>query len=276
MKKNVFLSILILNVIFIACEKENTIIDQSQLKNSELNFELNEPADLDSASTSFTLLDAGISGNDLYTTLCYTGGNKAHEFNITWDGKIKYEHQRKLAEVYIYHLTSDDDGLQTVYDSLSIAAEEIDNALDYNLDSLFSFQELLLDSAYKIKVINALDTANNVVIYPVFNHFSNDTIYSDTCSYDYNYELRVVKTPCENTGVWKNYWLQSNSSDSVYFFLPMHIEDSISYVPQENDLLKVNMDFMSDSISIDSICRDIWEQEFSFITIKEIKLSNQY
>jgi hypothetical protein len=64
--------------------------------------------------------------------------------------------------------------------------------------------------------------------------------------------VKVVREGCKEYGLWGELWLESNDASPVSHYFVSHADNSISYTPAENDLLKIEFtySFITDSSAV--------------------------
>jgi hypothetical protein len=223
MKKLIYVFV-ILPLLFLAsaCEKDKSPqVPAVKQPSSRMIIQKSGSVPAASSQSAFTINSAGLYQGVLYMSVSYKGGEKVHEFQVNWNGNIVTEGLNKVMELVVYHPDVNDPGILIVSDSVSA------NILDLGIPA-----ELLNDPSLWIRVINSTNQENTF-----FFKAANE--YTDPFTLVYNRDVRVVKEGCTDYGLWGDLWLVSNDSDPVSHYLVTETENTVSYIPAENDLLKI-------------------------------------
>ncbi|MGQ1785806.1 MULTISPECIES: hypothetical protein [unclassified Saccharicrinis] len=261
MKNNISYVGLILLFGLLACNNNDDNNNPEPEIDSQLKFATTPPTAANVNAVDFTLTNVGVYDNYLFSNIEYVGGNKSHEFSVTWNGEVGTEEENKMIRLDIYHLTSDDDGTRNVEDSLYIS-----------LDDLNIPEDLLTDENLYFDVVNTTNTDNHFVVKGYEEEVVVPFEEPQTYIHYYNYELKVVDAECSEIGKWNNKWLKSASSDSIQYFIPVEIDEEITYEAKVDDLVKVKLQYLSiDDIGGGHTCDFITDENVIAIKIKEIE-----
>jgi len=260
MKRNVLVVVAAV-FMFAACEKGYDEPEKENLEDSKLEFSADAPKGDNVNASPFAIDYAGVWDQYLYMSVSYTGGEWGHEFNVTWDGEVTDEGDKKVIALNIYHLTDDDNGTEQISDSLLLSLQ------DLNIS-----EEIFNDEKLWFKVVNTSDELNAVMVQA---YHSNDTGDDNDGNENQTKDIEVVviKDEC-GLGLWTEFWLKASSSDdSEKYYLPLALSNDINYSPKENDKLKIDIEFtwLQDSTQY---C-DSWQNKYiEMVNITELEVVN--
>jgi hypothetical protein len=223
-------------LLLISCQKEKTaspdVIKQTNV--SKLIFQKSGSGTNSTNQSPFVIHSAGVYQGTLYMSVSFIGGLKTHEFTMNWNGNLKTDGDKKEIDLVVYHANVNDQGTSTVYDSISA-----------NILPLGITTDELNDPLLWIRVTNSNYSENTF-----FFKASNE--YIDPASITNTREVKVVNEGCSDYGIWGDLWLVTNDIGSNSHFFVMAIDNSITYTPVENDLLKIdfNYTYLTDSLAI--------------------------
>jgi len=212
-------------IFFISCEKEKSRqeIPQQAVK-SKMILQKSANASSTYSQAPFEIHSAGLFQGVLYMSVSYTGGEKIHEFTVNWNGNIVNEGTEKVMDLTVYHSDVNDRGNLMLFDSITA------NIIDLGITN-----EELNDLDLWIRVTNSTNP-DNVFFFKAVSE-SVDPV--DPVDIIYNREVKVVREGCSEYGIWGELWLISNDSDPVSHYFVTEMESSVSYIPVENELLKI-------------------------------------
>lgn len=243
--------------LLVSCEKDDSPIESKEQIKHKSHLLVSK-----SASTSkpenqddFTIEYAGVYQDMLYLGLIYQGGEKAHEFQVNWDGKKKKEGQKEIIELSVAHLTTGDKGTESVVDSLTA-----------KLGDLKITEEDLKNDNLWFKVINSSNPSNSL-IFQKGNQVVNDTgDGSQSVPSLYEMNATVVEVSCSSEGVWGNLWLKAENDN---YCVVKEVDKSINYSPAKDDKLRLKYEYnYLDSLNV---CDQVKELGAYAITIKELE-----
>jgi hypothetical protein len=222
-------------IIFTGCAKENSIpavIKQANV--SKLILQNSGSVNNGANQFPFVINFTGVFQGTLIMSVSFTGGQKVHQFVVNWDGNIINDGDKKEIDLVVYQPDVNDQGTSTVFDSISA-----------NIHTLGITNEELNDPLLWIRVTNS-GNAENTFFFKSYN------VYVDPTSITYTRDVKVVNDGCSVYGLWGDLWLVTNDAGPVANYFVMATDNSISYTPAENDLLKIdfNYTYLTDSLKI--------------------------
>lgn len=236
------MSIAVLVAVIISCEKSELTENQdaTTLANTENSLRLTKSATTTAPTEQddFTINFAGIYDEYFYMGMTYSGGNKAHEFKVDWDGQVKTSGDRKTIELIVYHMTTGDDAEMMISDSLVAKLSE------FNIP-----KETLEKDNLWFKVINSTN-ANNVLEFQAEQYNNNPDNNGTTTETggtttetpsSYNVKAKVVEVECNTAGIWENLWLKEDNKSN--YFVVTKTEESIKYDPLKDDHLDIEYQY---------------------------------
>jgi len=241
--KRLRFAVLILPVLifFIGCEKNNNPKEVSGEEIKSKMF-LQKSGDVVPVSdqSPFEIHSAGLYKGVLYMSVSFTGGDKPHEFTVSWDGMLKSVGDNKVMELIVYHSTASDQGTEMVFDSVSA-----------NITDLGVTSEVLNDTSLWIRVVNSTNIENKF-FFRITNAYIDPIEYIDPVTVIHSRNVKVIKEGCGKYGIWGDLWLISNDSEPVSHYFVTEIDNSVLYTPAENDLLRIefNYSFITDSSTV--------------------------
>lgn len=236
--KNIKLLLLLLAAIamLISCQKEKTsspdVIKQTNV--SKLSIQKSGSETTTAKQSAFVIHSAGLYQGTLYMSVSFTGGQATHEFTVTWNGNVINNGEKKEIDLIVYHPYVNDQGTSTVFDSISADILPLGITTDE-----------LNDPQLWIRVTNSNNSENSF-----FFKASNEL--TDPVSITYTRDVKVVKEGCSDYGIWGDLWLVTNNTGSISHYFVMAIDNSITYAPVENDLLKIDFNdtYLTDSLKV--------------------------
>lgn len=223
-------------IMFLAsCQKEKTSPDNPKQPNSsKLVFQKSGSGSSVGNTLPFEIHSAGLYQGILYMSVSFRGGEKVHQFTVNWNGEIIYEEDKKILELFVWHSDVNDQTNSMVFDSISA------NILDLGITN-----EELNDAALWIRVINGNNSENTFL-------FKATNEYTDPLTILYTRNVKVVSEGCQKYGIWGELWLESNDAGPVSHYFVSNIDNSITYTPSVNDLLKIEFSysFITDSLTV--------------------------
>lgn len=222
--------------LLISCQKEKTASPDviKQTNESKLIIQKSGSGNVVTNQSPFVIHSAGLYQGILYMSVSFTGGLKAHEFTVNWDGNFINDGDKKEINLIVSHADVNDQGTSAVFDSISA-----------NILSLGITADELNDPLLWIRVTNSANSENTFF-------FKSSTEYTDPASITYTRDVKVVNEGCSDYGIWGELWLVTNDNGPISHYFVMTIDNSITYTPVENDLLKIdfNYTYLTDSLKI--------------------------
>jgi len=238
MKKLNCLFLFLAIVLFISgCRKESSSSGTEIVKQSNVSkVTLRKSASVSEGTnqSAFQLHSAGIYQEMLFMSVSYTGGNLVHEFIVNWDGNINQDGDKKVITLTVSHPEINDTGLKSVFDSVSA-----------DISLLGITPEMLNDPLLWVKVVNSTDASNSFL-------FQTVSTYVDPLTVVHTRNVKVVREDCTGMGLWNDLWLVTTDATDVSYFFVKEIDNSVTYTPSENDLLKIdyNLSWLTDSLNL--------------------------
>lgn len=189
--KNLFLSLLTLAVlsIIVSCSKKDSQAVENETASKNISLSLLKSGEVNPVANQkdFTILSAAFSETRLFLGLSYIGGSKTNEFQVVWNGQFTTEGDKRVAELIVYRVTTDDTGILTVGDSISS-----------DLTKLAIATGDLKNPGILFKIINSTNTKNAFTIKALENISSSSaTLYkADTLTRQSTAEVK------NNSFVW--------------------------------------------------------------------------
>jgi hypothetical protein len=252
--KNILIVLSILVVSF-ACEKEDSA-NPLKTEKSSLRYSKVKPKDDQVNTIPFQILYGGVYEENLYMAVSYVGGEFGHEFTVNWDGNVIADDDKKIVKLNIYHLTDDDNGTDQMQDSLFLSLSEL------NIP-----EDLMDDEALWYDIVNSSDENDHILfqVNPIIIPDENEEPKE-------NIEMIVVKSSCDEYGVWNGLWLKNLENNSDEYYLPLDISESIDYTPVENDILKISFEYTYFTDSTTKVNCDFWyEHNVTVIKVADLE-----
>ncbi len=245
---------------FVACEKDQGENLNETLSESELKFKTAQQMRGSGISSPFDIISAGIWDDNLYLTVTYIGGEYGHEYNVTWDGEVIENDNKKLLELKISDAT-EDNGTQQVSDSLWIKLSELNIS-----DAIFNDKDLWF------KITNSSNESNNFTVKANKIETPSDPGNGSNNNNDQttkNIKVIAVKDDCE-MGIWKGLWLKSlEENNNQKYYIPLGIDDNINLTAQENDEFMIDIEYTA-PIDSTQFCNSWLSNNYNFVNITKL------
>ncbi len=155
--KNLFLSLLTLIAlsIVVSCNKKDSQAVENETVSKNISLSLLKSGEVNAVPNQkdFTILSAAFSETKLFLGLSYIGGSKTNEFQVVWNGQFTTEGDKRVAELMVYRMTTNDTGILTVGDSISADLTKLAIATDD-----------LRNPGILFKIINSTNAKNTFTI----------------------------------------------------------------------------------------------------------------
>lgn len=264
MKLNVILLLTGLLISCMACDNNDVIENTDEQEIFETTLKFDADASIDEDMVSFNINSAGLYNDNLYLSLSYTGGEKAHEFSLSSDGEYTEDAEgKKIVQINVLHMTYDDAGTDLIEDSLVISLDDI-NISD----------ELKEDVDLWYNLVNASNTDNSFLI-AINQEEDDDDDDHDVTMPQYTLTLQVINSECNEIGAWTNNWLISDNNDSTFYFIPVELDETIDYTPNTNDNLLVTYEYSAIYDIDNNTCDFVSTEQVYAIKINALELVNE-